>query len=89
MLFAVERVMDTKERQIAISVLGCLREDLVYAHLNNGSRVLDVADLRQYIYEQMGRIRTDGLVMDGLCGIHGGQGRDISKSNGHNGKAHQ
>ena len=79
--------MDTNERQIAISVLGCLREDLVYAHLNNGSRVLDIADLRQYLYEQMARIRTDGLVMDGLCGNHDGRGRDISKSNGHNGKA--
>ena len=84
-LFAVERVMDTNERQIAISVLGCLREDLVYAHLNNGSRVLDIADLRQYLYEQIGRIRTDGLVMDGLRGNHDGQGLDISN----NGKAHQ
>src|SRR6202047_4121387 len=79
-LFAVERVMDTNERQLAISVLGCLREDLVYAHLNNGSRVLDIADLRQYLYEEMGRIRTDGLVMDGLRGRHDGQGGDISKS---------
>jgi hypothetical protein len=89
MLFAVERVMDTNERQLAISVLGCLREDLVYAHLNNGSRVLDIADLRQYLYEEMGRIRTDGLVMDGLRGHYDGQGGDIGKSNGHNGKAHQ
>jgi hypothetical protein len=89
MLFAVERAMNTNERQIAISVLGCLREDLVYAHLNNGSRVLDIADLRQYLYEQMGRIRTDGLVMDALTVNHDGQGRDIGKSNGHNGKAHQ
>lgn len=80
--------MDTNERQIALSVLGCLREDLMYAHLNNGSRVLDIADLRQYLYEQMGRIRADGLVMDGLRGVHDGQGRDISKSNGHNGKSH-
>jgi hypothetical protein len=87
MLFAVERVMDTNQRQLAISVLGCLREDLVYAHLNNGSRILDVADLRQYLYEQMGRIRTDGLVMDALIGNHDGRG--IGKSNGHNGKAHQ
>ena len=81
--------MDTNERQLAISVLGCLREDLVYAHLNNGSRVLDIADLRQYLYEEMGRIRTDGLVMDGLRGRHDGQDGDISKSNGHNGRAHQ
>jgi hypothetical protein len=39
--------MDINERQIALSVLEGLREDLTYAHLNNGGRVLDVADLRQ------------------------------------------
>ena len=79
--------MNMNERQIALSVLESLRGDLVYAHLNNGGRVLDVADLRQYIYEQMGRIRTNALAMDGLYG-NDGQGQDISKSNGHNGKAH-
>ena len=68
MLFAVECVMDMNQRQIALSVLESLRGDLIYAHLNNGSRVLDVADLRQYLYEQMGRIRTSALVMDGLYG---------------------
>ena len=61
MLFAVEPFMDTNQRQIALSVLESLRGDLVYAHLNNGSRVLDVADLRQYIYEQMNLIRTNAL----------------------------
>jgi hypothetical protein len=45
--------MDMNERQIALSVLESIRGDLMYAHLNNGSRVLDVADLRQYIYEQI------------------------------------
>jgi hypothetical protein len=79
-------VMDTNQRQIALSLLESLREDLIYAHLNNGSRILDVADLRQYIYEQMGRIRTNALVMDGLFG-NDGHGQDISK-NGHNGKVH-
>ena len=54
-----ELVMDTNERQIALSVLESLREDLTYARLNDGSRVLDVADLRQYIHEQMSRIRTN------------------------------
>ncbi len=88
MLFAVECVMDPNERQIALSVLGCLREDLVYAHLNNGSRILDVADLRQYIYEQMGRIRTSAHVMDGLHSNDYNPGQDVGKSNGHNGKAH-
>jgi hypothetical protein len=42
--------MDTNEKQIARSVLESLRADLIYAHLKNGSRILDVADLRQYIY---------------------------------------
>src|SRR6266849_4028837 len=88
MLFAVEHVMNINERQIALSVLESLRGDLIYAHLNNGSRVLDVADLRQYIYEQMGRIRTNALVTDGLYGNDNGHGQVISKSDGHNGKAH-
>jgi hypothetical protein len=78
--------MDTNQRQIALSVLESLRDDLMYAHLNNGGRVLDVADLRQYIYEQIARIRTNALVMDGLYGNDNGHGRDISKGNGHNGE---
>ena len=80
--------MDMNQRQIALSLLESLREDLIYAKLNNGSRILDVADLRQYIYEQMGRIRTNAFVMDGLYGNDHGHARNISKSNGHNGKAH-
>jgi hypothetical protein len=80
--------MDMNQRQIALSVLESLRGDLIYAHLNNGSRVLDVADLRQYIYEQMGRIRANALAMDTLYGNDNGHGQDISKSSGHNGKAH-
>ena len=87
-LFAVELAMDINERQIALSVLENLREDLAYARLDNGSRILDVADLRQYIYEQMGRIRTNAFVMDGLYGNDHGHAGKISKSNGHNGKAH-
>jgi hypothetical protein len=78
--------MDVNQRQIALSVLESLRADLMYAHLNSGSRVLDVADLRQYIYEQMGRIRTNAFVLDGLYGTDNGHGQD-TKSNG-NGKAH-
>jgi hypothetical protein len=74
--------MDMNERQIALSVLESLMGDLVYAHLNNGSRVLDVADLRQYIYEQMSRIRTNALVTDGLYG------QNVSQSNAHDGKRH-
>jgi hypothetical protein len=80
--------MDVNQRQIALSLLECLRDDLIYARLNNGSRVLDVADLRQYIYEQMGRIRTNALVMDGLCGNHDGHRQEPSKISGHNGNAH-
>ena len=82
-LFAVGPIMDTNERQIALSVLESLRGDLIYAHLNNGSRVLDVADFRQYIYEQMSRIRTHALAMEGLYGSDNGHGQDIGKSNGH------
>jgi hypothetical protein len=80
--------MDTNTRQIALSVLENLREDLAYARLNNGSRVLDVADLRQYIYEQMGRIRTTSLAVEGLYSNDNGRGQDTGKSNGHEGKAH-
>jgi hypothetical protein len=83
MLFAVGCFMDTNERQIALSVLESLREDLMYAHLNNGSRVLDVADLRQYIYELTDRIRTTAFALDGLYGNSSGQRQDIGKSNGH------
>jgi hypothetical protein len=78
--------MNMDQRQIVLSLLEGLREDLIYARLNNGSRILDVADLRQYIYEQMGRVRTNALVMDGLYG--NGNGQDISKNSGHNGEAH-
>jgi hypothetical protein len=78
--------MDINQRQIALSLLEGLREDLIYAHLNNGSRILDVADLRQYIYEQMGRIRTNAFMLDGLYGAGNRHGQD-TKGNG-NGKAH-
>ena len=60
--------MNTNEKQIALSVLESLRADLIYAHLNNGSRIHDVADFRQYIYEMMGRIRTAALEMSDLYG---------------------
>jgi hypothetical protein len=79
--------MDMNQRQIALSLLEGLREDLIYARLNNGSRILDVADLRQYIYEQMSRIRTNAFVLDELYGNDNGNGQHIGK-NGHNGKAH-
>jgi hypothetical protein len=68
MLFAGEFVMDMNARQIALSVLESLREDLTYARLKNGSRVLDVADLRQYIYEQMDRMRTKAYDTAALYG---------------------
>jgi hypothetical protein len=80
--FAVGPIMDMNEREIALSVLENLRGDLMYAHLNNGTRVLDVADLRQYIYEQMSRIRTTALAMSDLYSNANGDGRDIGKSNG-------
>lgn len=70
--------MDMNARQIALSVLESLREDLTYARLKNGGRVLDVADLRQYIYEQIGRIRTNAYVTETLYG----------NGDGHDGRAH-
>ena len=76
-------VMDMNERQVALSVLESLRADLMYAHLNNGTRILDVADLRQYIYEHMSRIRTNAFMMDGLYG----HVQEINKGNGHDGNA--
>jgi hypothetical protein len=79
--------MDMNQRQIALSLLEGLREDLIYARLNNGSRILDVADLRQYIYEQMSRIRTNAFVLDELYGNDNGREQHIRK-NEHNGKAH-
>ena len=88
-LSAVERVsMNTNERQIALSVLEGLRADLLYARLNNGTGIIDIADLRQYLYELMGRIRTNALVMDGPYGNSNGHGQAVGKSNGTNGEAH-
>ena len=79
--------MDPNQRQIALSVLESLREDLVYAHLNNGRRVLDVADLRQYLYEMMGRIRTNAYALAGLYSNDSGHGQNVTKP-GHNGETH-
>ena len=47
--------MDTNASERTLSVLESLRQELAYVRLNNGGRVLDVADLRQYIYEQISR----------------------------------
>jgi hypothetical protein len=80
--------MDTNEKQIALSILESLRADLMYAHLKNGTRILDVADLRQYIYEMMGQIRTTALSMSDLYGNDNGHGQATSKINGPNGKVH-
>jgi len=75
------------QRQIALSVLESLRADLTYARLNDGSRILDVADLRQYIYEEMGRVRASAYLMSGLCDDNKGHEQPIAKSNGANGRA--
>ena len=80
--------MHMNERQFAISLLEGLRNNLTYARLNNGNRILDVADLPHYIYEQIGRIRTNAYFEGALYGNSDGKGQDISKSNGPNGKAH-
>ena len=68
--------MDTNQRQIALSLFESLRTDLLYAHLKNGRRVLDVADLRQYLHEQMTDIRTSAFVMNELYGTHNDHAQD-------------
>lgn len=68
--------MYTNEKQLALSVLEGLREDLIYARLNNGSPVLDVPDLREYIYEHMGRIRTHAHFTETLYGHNNGHGQE-------------
>jgi hypothetical protein len=78
--------MDIKETQIAIHVLENLREDLVFAHLNNGRPLLFVADIRQYIYEHMGRLRTNALLVEPHDGARGA-GPDISPSHVQGGEA--
>jgi hypothetical protein len=80
--------MNINEKQIALSLLEGLRADLMYAHLKNGSRILDVADLRQYIYEMMGSIRTSALGMPELYGNNNGHGQPLGGGNGHDGKVH-
>jgi hypothetical protein len=70
--------MDLNRREIALSLLEGLTKDLIYARLNNGNRILDVADLRQYIYEQMGRIRTNAFELGQLHGNDIGHGQDIN-----------
>ena len=81
-LFADGRSMDPNARQIALSVLQSLREDLICARLSNGNHIGSAADLRQYIYEQIQRIRTNAFAMDRL---HGKDNRPEirSKGNGH------
>ena len=78
--------MDMNERQIALSVLESLRADLAYARLKDGRRILDVADLRQFIYEEMDRLRASAYLMGGLYdnNEHGKQAGQ--KSNGANGR---
>lgn len=80
--------MDMNQRQIALSVLESLRADLIYARLNDGSRILDVADLRQYIYEEMGRVRASAYLMGGLYHDDKGHEQGSGKSNGANGRTH-
>ncbi len=82
----MEHATYINERQLAIAVLEGLREDLTYAHLNSGSGILDVADLRRYIYEQISRIRTNAYFISALYGNNDGKGYATNKSGGHNGK---
>jgi urease gamma subunit len=78
--------MGVSETQIALCVLEGLRNDPTYARLKNGRRILDVADLRQYIYELMCRIRTDAHFTETVYGNSHGHGQDITTNNGHQGR---
>lgn len=64
--------MDLNRRDIALSLLEGLTEDLIYARLDSGNRILNVADFRQYLYEAMGRIRTNAFVLGPLSGSDNG-----------------
>jgi hypothetical protein len=52
--------MTTNQQQTALAVLETLIQDLMYGRLNNGSGALEVADLREYVLEEIYRIRTSG-----------------------------
>jgi predicted oxidoreductase len=54
-LLAVERDMDMNQIPLSLSVLERHSGDLMYAHLNNGRRALDAADLRLYIQLMEGK----------------------------------
>jgi hypothetical protein len=78
--------VDMNERQIALYVLECLREELGSAHLRNGSQVFLVSDVRQYIYERIDLLRTNTIVTDRWHGNGNGPGRHIGKSSSHDAK---
>ena len=44
-------------RQIALSILEGLRDDILTARTRDGHRILDTADFRQYLTEQINHIR--------------------------------
>ena len=52
--------MDLNRRDIALSLLEGLTEDLIYARLDSGNRILNVADFRQYLGPP-GRHRAFGV----------------------------
>jgi len=81
MLFAVERFSWTPINANRSICTGKPESRLDLCAPEECSRILDVADLRQYIYEMMGRIRTTALSMSDLCGNDNGHGQ--GKSNGH------
>jgi hypothetical protein len=72
--------MDMNERQIALYVLECLREELGSAHLKNGNQVFLVSDVRQYIHERMELLRTHAIVTNRWCGTGNGYGGHVGKS---------
>ncbi len=57
--------MDTTDRRmIALSILESLRDDILTARTRDGSRIMDTADFRQYLTEQINNIRGNSHSLD-------------------------
>jgi hypothetical protein len=51
--------MNADERQIALSVIENLRNDILTAKTRDGHRILDTSDFYQYLTDRIDRIRAD------------------------------
>lgn len=60
---------DTTARQIALSVMEHLRDDILTAKTRDGHRINDAADFRQYLTEQINHIRGNSHLHNDEPGI--------------------